>query len=346
MTLNLDYKPVELVSTAGMAEEDWLDWRRKGIGGSDSAAVMGCSPFCTTRDLFYDKRGIAPAMQEDSNWVTLKVGHLLEPLVAEIFARKTGYRVYQIQMMYRHPLYPFMQADVDYFIETDDGRHGILECKTSHPNNKGKWENDAIPYNYELQCRHYMAVMNLDFVWIACLFSNSESDFVMRYIERDLDLEEELIRNEQHFWEDYVQAGIEPRYTEDGDLVLASLRKHYGPSDPEEPAVVLAPALAADLHRYLQLKARKQEFDQKSREADRRMKEAIAPVLDVMGTAERAVLDKDGVIYTVSYASRYRHHISKESLEKLKLDHPEVYDAYATVSESRTCSVKVKEETK
>ena len=34
MALNLDYKPVELVSTAGMAEEDWLDWRRKGIGGS------------------------------------------------------------------------------------------------------------------------------------------------------------------------------------------------------------------------------------------------------------------------------------------------------------------------
>lgn len=52
MALNLDYKPVELVSTAGMAEEDWLDWRRKGIGGSDSAAVMGCSPFCTTRDLY------------------------------------------------------------------------------------------------------------------------------------------------------------------------------------------------------------------------------------------------------------------------------------------------------
>lgn len=346
MALNLDYKPVELVSTAGMAEEDWLDWRRKGIGGSDSAAVMGCSPFCTTRDLFYDKRGIAPAMQEDSNWVTLKVGHLLEPLVAEIFARKTGYRVYQIQMMYRHPLYPFMQADVDYFIETDDGRHGILECKTSHPNNKGKWENDAIPYNYELQCRHYMAVMNLDFVWIACLFSNSESDFVMRYIARDLDLEEELIRNEQHFWEDYVQAGVEPPYTEDGDLVLASLRKHYGPAIPGQPEVLLDVNRGPDLTRYLQLKVLKQGYEKDLRDTERRMKEAIAPILDEMGTAEKAVLVYNGARYTVSYASRYRHHISKENLEKLKLDHPEVYDAYATVSESRTCSVKVKEETK
>ena len=58
MALNLSYKPVEVVSTAGMSESDWLDWRRKGIGGSDSSAVMGCSPFCTARDLYYDKRGI------------------------------------------------------------------------------------------------------------------------------------------------------------------------------------------------------------------------------------------------------------------------------------------------
>ena len=187
---------------------------------------------------------------------------MLEPLVAEIFARQTGYRVYQIQKMFRHPLYPFMQADVDYFIETDDGRHGILECKTSHPNNKGKWADDCIPYNYELQCRHYMAVMNLDFVWIACLFSNSEADFVKRYIERDLDLEEDLIQNEQHFWEDCVQAGVEPPYTENGDLVLASLRKHYGPSDPEQPTILLAPVLALDLQRYVQLTAMKRDYEQ------------------------------------------------------------------------------------
>ena len=344
MALDLSYKPVEVVSTAGMSESDWLDWRRKGLGGSDSSAVMGCSPFCTARDLYYDKRGIAPAVQEEPNWVTLKVGHLLEPLVAEIFARQTGYRVYQIQTMFRHPLFPFMQADVDYFIETDDGRHGILECKTSHPNNKGKWADEAVPYNYELQCRHYMAVMNLDFVWIACLFANNEADFVKRRIERDLDAEEELIRNEQHFWEDYVQAGVEPPYTENGDLVLASLRKHYGPSDPDAPAIVLDTSAAMDLERYLQLKACKQEFDQKSREADRRMKEAIAPILDAMGTAERATLTHGGKAYSVSYASRLRHTIGKENLERLQRELPDVYAEYATASESRICTVKVKEE--
>ena len=28
MALDLSYKPVEVVSTAGMSESDWLDWRR------------------------------------------------------------------------------------------------------------------------------------------------------------------------------------------------------------------------------------------------------------------------------------------------------------------------------
>ena len=87
MALNLAYKPEEVVSTAGMPESEWLEWRRKGIGGSDSSAVMGRSPFCTARDLYYDKRGIAPTIQEEPNWVTLKVGHLLEPLVAEMLLR-------------------------------------------------------------------------------------------------------------------------------------------------------------------------------------------------------------------------------------------------------------------
>ena len=186
--------------------------------------------------------------------------------------------------------------------------------------------------------------MNLDFVWISCLFSNSEADFVKRYIERDLDLEEELIRNEEHFWQDYVQAGIEPPYTENGDLVLASLRRHYGPSDPELPEIRPDTSLGLDLLRYLQLKALKQGYEKDLSDTERRMKEAIAPILDRMGRAEKAVLLYNGVRYTVSYASRYRHSIKKEELERLKREQPAIYDEFVTTSESRTCTIKAKEE--
>ena len=53
------HQPLVLVETAGLSEEKWLAYRRKGIGGSDVAALLGISPWRTARDLFYDKLNIA-----------------------------------------------------------------------------------------------------------------------------------------------------------------------------------------------------------------------------------------------------------------------------------------------
>ena len=90
----LDYQPLVLVDTTDLPRDEWLAYRRKGIGGSDAAAVLGISPFMTARDLYYDKLGIS-AQSDEENWVAKEIGHLLEPLVANIFERRTGLKVYQ-----------------------------------------------------------------------------------------------------------------------------------------------------------------------------------------------------------------------------------------------------------
>lgn len=54
-TMDTAYEPLVLVDTSALTEEQWLDYRRLGIGGSDAAAVLGISPFRTARDLYYDK---------------------------------------------------------------------------------------------------------------------------------------------------------------------------------------------------------------------------------------------------------------------------------------------------
>ena len=105
MSLNLNYKPEAVVEISGLSREEWLDYRKKGIGGSDAAAIMGVSPFATKRDLFYDKTGIRPAFQDyEDNWVAKEVGHRLEDLVAEIFSQKTGLKIFPVRTMFRHPL--------------------------------------------------------------------------------------------------------------------------------------------------------------------------------------------------------------------------------------------------
>ena len=53
-----DYIPLVLVDTENLPREEWLEWRRKGIGGSDAATIIGVSPFSTARDLYYDKLNI------------------------------------------------------------------------------------------------------------------------------------------------------------------------------------------------------------------------------------------------------------------------------------------------
>ena len=110
MALDLNYAPNVLVSTVNMPEHEWLKWRQKGIGGSDVASALGLSPYRTKRELYYDKVGIAPVVDGEDKSITFQIGHLLEDVVAQIFAKKTGFSVYQDQTMYQHPLFPFMLA--------------------------------------------------------------------------------------------------------------------------------------------------------------------------------------------------------------------------------------------
>ena len=55
MALDMNYTPTRLVDITTLTEDQWLDWRKKGIGGSDVAAALNMSPYRTARDLYYDK---------------------------------------------------------------------------------------------------------------------------------------------------------------------------------------------------------------------------------------------------------------------------------------------------
>lgn len=96
MPEHIRQEPKVLVSTENLTEQEWLAYRRRGIGGSDVAAILGISPFRTARDLYDDKLNIALAVDDAGNWVALEMGHLLEPLVAQIFTKKTGLEVFQM----------------------------------------------------------------------------------------------------------------------------------------------------------------------------------------------------------------------------------------------------------
>lgn len=343
MSLNLNYKADVVVDTENLTREEWLDYRRRGIGGSDVAAIMGFSPFCTKRDLYYDKIGVkAAADEEESNWVAKEVGHRLEDLVAEIFSKKTGLTVYPIRKMFCHPDHPFMLADVDFFIAFPDGSTGILECKTTNYNCQEKWAGDSVPVNYEYQGRHYMSVMNINKMYFACLYGNNENEFIIRYMERDLELEEDLIAEEEYFWKENVEKREEPPYMEKPDLVLESIRKHFGPADKDAEQIKLPRKHLISIQNYLALKEEKAKLDSEAKKLEERMKESYVEIVEGLGVSCSGVLKDGNTEYLVTYNPAYRTTIDKKSLEKLKINHPDIYEDYVSVSESRRFAVKAK----
>ena len=242
-------------------------YRRQGLGGSDAASVLGISPFRTAMDLYYDKRNL-PIEDDEGNWVAMEVGTLLEDLVARIFAKKTGLKIYRRKCMFQHPAHPWMLADLDFLVEMPDGSTAILECKTTNYNARDKWEYDGkpiVPVYYESQGRHYMAVMNLNRVYYCCLYGNNEEEVIIRHIDRDMDYESELISLEEDFWLNHVQAQVPPPYFEDdGELILESLRRLMGPSSKDAPPVLLTPPQSAKMFRFLELQAEKKRLDAES----------------------------------------------------------------------------------
>ena len=318
--------------------------RRKGIGGSDVAALLGISPWRTARDLYFDKLNIVAVEDNEDNWVALEMGHLLEPLVAKIFQHRTGYKVYQIKKMFQHPQYSWMLADVDYFVELPDGSTAILEIKTTNYNARDNWwlnGEETVPVYYETQGRHYMAVMNVDRCFFCCLYGNNEEETIIREIRRDESYEEEMIFLEQYFWENHVLTRTPPPYTEDGDLVLESVRRHTGSADQDAPVVTLDLSLTAKLMRYLQLQEQKKLTEAGSKEIEADMKRLKAALVAEMGKSCKAVCQQDGVNYIVTYNPVRTPGIDKDNLIRLKLDHPDIYEQYVTVSESRRFSVKI-----
>ena len=341
MALDLNYKPVALVDTSTLTEDEWLAWRKKGIGGSDVAAALHMSPYKTAQELYFDKIGVEPTIPQPDRSITFSIGHLLEDVVAQIFSMKTGFGVYRDPMMYQHPLFPFMLADVDRFVTLPDGEKAILECKTAHYNMRYLWANGSVPRHYELQVRHYMSVMNIDVAFIACLFSNNEDDFVWQRIDRDLDDEENTIGLLESFWVNNVCARKEPPLVEKPDLVLETIAHFAAQADKSLPAMSLDACLAGELDQILKWKEEKLELDRRSRQLDGKIKSAYAPIVKLMGATCSASCDAgDGTQFLVSYNPNYREVISKNQLSQLRAQYPEIYRDFVDSKEYRTFEVK------
>ena len=185
-----------------------------------------------------------------------------------------------------------------------------------------------------------MAVMDVDVVYYCCLYGNNENEVIIRHIERDSVKESEMIALEEHFWLNHVQAKVPPPYIEEGDLVLDSVKNHFGYANPTAPDILLGENYADNVSQFLKLQEEKSKLDADSKAIEAKMKQLKGKIVDQMGISCQASCAVNGVFYDISFNPSLKTGIDKDNLLRLKLRQPEIYEEYVTTTESRRFYVK------
>lgn len=163
---------------------EWHEQRKKGIGGSESAAVLGENPDKTPYDVWLDKTSTEIKPDEDNE--VMMWGRIMEPHIIEQYSLKTGRKVYNPGWKCMEQ-YPFVCGNVDGL--TDDR---VVEAKTPI-----RYYEEP-PKEYILQCQHYMIIHNrqlADLVWL-----NPYHKLCIATIEADAELQEIMLKIYVKFW--------------------------------------------------------------------------------------------------------------------------------------------------
>ncbi len=201
------------------SRDAWKENRRKGIGGSEAAAIVGMNPYMTNQELWQIKRGLLEP-EDISDKPYVKYGTEAETHLRELF--KLDYPHLQVDYVdnnsWTNDKYPWALASLDGWLTDHEGRKGILEIKTTEilqSSQKEKW-HDQIPDNYYCQLLHYMAVTEADFAILKAQLKYEFNDAVYLQtkhypirrdeVEDDIDY---LMQKEKEFWQ-RVKAGKKP----------------------------------------------------------------------------------------------------------------------------------------
>jgi putative phage-type endonuclease len=228
--LTTDLNLVMVEDVLGISTEAWLKIRKKGIGGSEIAALFGKSNFASPLSIYMDK--LSDEINEIDNEF-VEWGKTLEPIIREKFPAKfkkvTGIDicVEEYPFMMQSIESPFMLANIDgliqpqqdykFNIQIGDGEWeeyfipaglvGGLEIKTGSGFTAKNWKENSLPDNYFLQTQHYMAVTGLPYFFVVALIDKT---LLWRYVPRDEEIIAIIKARVNQFWTENILAKIPP----------------------------------------------------------------------------------------------------------------------------------------
>jgi putative phage-type endonuclease len=188
-----------------MKSEDFRESRRKGLGGTDIAAIMGINPHKTAYEVYLEKvEGYGKDLSDNK---AVRRGNIFEAPTAELYELETGKKTYCTGTV-THKEYPFFIANPDRIIPEES--RGV-EIKTVGYYSKKEWGESGskmIPEHYYMQIAHYMFVLDYQYWDVAALFPDYEIRIYS--FERNSHIDEMISQWGKPFWKNHVEARNAP----------------------------------------------------------------------------------------------------------------------------------------
>ena len=307
--------PRKIVNTKKISHEEWLELRKKSIGGSDSAACVGMNQYSSLITLYAEKKDLSKDKETSE---AMRLGTDLEAYVAERFCEKEGKKVINDTFMYMDDEYDFITANVDRKVV---GEKAGLECKTMGSFNGYNLEAEEIPSHYFCQCQHYMMVMGYERMYLAVLVL--QRGLYVIEIERDDEFIKQLREAEIDFWKNYVEPGKIPA-PDGSEASLETLKQLYPQSEANRE--VMIPGLDQLVRDYKAFKAMADEYKEKAEKCK-------AIVCSKLGNAEIGI----GNDFGCSWKTQSRMTVPDK---KLKAKYPAIYAELAEETDYRVFRTK------
>lgn len=203
---------IQLFSTENMTREEWLLFRKRGIGASEIGAVMGLDPFKSSIELFYEKIGEEIGYNIEN--LAMFMGKEQENFIAQLwefwdgsvesmmFNYRNGTKVRRCRRINAYavnPDYPWLFASLDRVINKHEGRdEGALELKTISGYASSRWEA-GIPPSHVVQVQGQIKVCMMDYGELTTFTDGRNYDVVP--FEHNTIITDNIIDATYEFWE-------------------------------------------------------------------------------------------------------------------------------------------------
>lgn len=212
---------MKIVDVGPQGSEQWIEYRKSGIGSSDIACIMGCG-FSSKSDIFYEKCGFKDPFVNSA----MRRGNEYEEEARKFICNRTG--VSYTPICVEHDEISYFRASLDGY---NPESNTLIEIKVpSDPKAFKAAQDGIIPEKYQIQIQWQLMISGAKSCFY-CVYDPISIDCVELEVFPDLKLQEILYHQGLTFWKEF-ESGIlkeeeRDEYLEiDGDN-LDELEKEY-----------------------------------------------------------------------------------------------------------------------